>query len=90
LKCCPFFNAFWKPNVCASLRAGTQSAQPLANTLKQRIPLAGFSRQSKIACAAGRVSDIFLSAAVRSTGGFYTIGNEISYRIKKAPGYLLQ
>ena len=33
--------------------------------------------------AAGRVSDIFHSAAVRSTGGFYTIGNEISYRIKK-------
>ena len=51
----------------------------------KKIPLAGFSRQSKIACAAARVSDIFLSAAVQSTGGFYTIGNEMSYRIKK-PG----
>ena len=33
--------------------------------------------------AAGRASDIFHSAAVRSTGGFYTIGKELSYRIKK-------
>ena len=35
--------------------------------------------------AAGRVSDIFHSAAVRSTGGFYTIGNEISYCIRNEP-----
>ena len=33
--------------------------------------------------AAGRASDIFHSAAVRSTGDFYTIGKELSYRIKK-------
>ena len=32
--------------------------------------------------AAGRASDIFHSAAVRSPGGFYTIGKELSYRIK--------
>ena len=33
--------------------------------------------------AAGRASDIFHSAAVRSTGDFYKIGKELSYRIKK-------